>query len=105
MSSFKDFLKYDVKRTFLNVNEFADTHIIDKKQITAIINDDTEDQNPLSYAEGVSLVKKTIYLDPDDLGYVPVQDQRMEIDCEYYTVAFVGKEDGMLVIKVEANKA
>ena len=37
--SFKDVLKDDVNNTFMNLDEFADTHIVDGKEIPVIIDE------------------------------------------------------------------
>lgn len=108
MSSFKEQIQSDIQQTFLNENEFADWHSIDDQSMKAVIvddiNDNRDNKHPLAHAEGVVLVRKTIHVALADIGYVPVQEQRIVVDDQLYYVSSAGVADGMVVIVIEANQ-
>ncbi|KGE20644.1 hypothetical protein [Paenibacillus wynnii] len=99
----RDQIRLDTQNTFLNLNEFADVHIIDGQSVKAVLDQATDDQHPLAYAEGISLVKAVLYVDSAELGYIPKQDQRMTIDGKGYFAVRVATDLGMMVISLEAN--
>lgn len=99
----RDQILIDNQRTFMNVNEFADTFRIDGVEVKASLDSATDSKHPLAYAEGVSLVADVLYVDVLELGYTPKQDSWMNINGNDYKVIRVGSEMGMLVIYLEAN--
>lgn len=107
MSAFKDAIVKDVKAVFINLDEFADEHILDKKTVSCIVDknltsgvNDTA-AHPLY---GVFLNTLTIYIDVKDFDPPPLEGQRIELDGEWYFVRNVSVEDGILVIIAEANE-
>lgn len=101
MPNFKDFVRNDMK-TFVNAEEFADMHNVDGREIHAVI-EATDEENPLAYAEGLSIVRKTAYFDAADLWFVPVQGMKIKIDGVRYDVQKVSDEMGAYVVSLEAN--
>lgn len=100
--SFKDHIAADIA-TFINSDEFADEHTIDGVTLPAVVDSEEATGAPLSYAEGVFADKKTVYVNAEKLGYLPVEEQLMQLDDVQYIVRQVNKEMGMLVIKLERN--
>ena len=88
---------------FLNTEEFADEHMLDGKQIRLVIDSDTLNGHPLPYAEGVSFLRKVVYVNQSELGYRPNEGGTLELDGDTYRVAVVNDEGGMYVITLEAN--
>ncbi|CAH1058856.1 hypothetical protein [Paenibacillus pseudetheri] len=99
----RDQIKIDNQRTFLNTKEFADIFKIDGKEVKAVLNSATDSKHPLAYAEGVSLVTETLYVDELELGYIPEQGQRMNVNGKMRTLIRVASEKGMLALYLEAN--
>lgn len=93
----------DNQRTFLNTNEFADIFIIDGVPVKAVLNAATDNKHPLAYAEGVSLVTETLYVDELEMGYIPEQGQRMNVNGKTRTLIRVASEKGILALYLEAN--
>lgn len=102
MSIFKDLMAADVD-LFLSLDEFGYIHKFGDKDVRAIIDSDTMNGQPLPYAEGVSLFRKIVYLDPIELGYVPQQGYTVKLDGVIHNIADVADEDGLLKITLEAN--
>lgn len=108
--NFKDFAAADVA-AFLNHDEFATLHTIDGRQMWVIVDSDQQGSHipsmqnaqPPSYAEGVFALRKTIYVDPFELGYRPEEDQFIEFDHDRLRVKGLKDEDGLLMIVLEAN--
>ncbi|MGO4369625.1 hypothetical protein AB4Z21_02290 [Paenibacillus sp. MCAF20] len=99
----RDQLKIDMQQTFLNPHEFADIHTVDGRQIRAVIAEDTDNQHPLNYSEGVSLVRIIAYFDAFELGVRPRKGVMMTIDGTKYEVIRVSDEIGIYVVTLEAN--
>lgn len=99
----RDQILIDNQRTFLNTNEFADTYTIDGEEVKAVLDSATDSKHPLAYAEGVSLVADTLYVNVMELGYTPKKGQWMVINGTGYTVIRVSSDKGMLAIYLEAN--
>jgi len=103
MPSFKDVLAQDVD-LFLNPDEFADTHTIDGRPVRAVIDENSDNQHPLVYAEGVSLVRKVLFVAPSELGFRPREGMELKVDGALYEVSRCSDEDGVYAIVLEANR-
>lgn len=101
--NFKDFVAADVSKTFLNPDEFATWHNFDGTDMWIVITENTNNDSPLQYAEGIFVLRKTVYADPQILGYRPEEEQIMPLDGRDYRVASMSDEFGMYVINLEAN--
>lgn len=99
----KDQILIDNQQTFLNTNEFADIYIIDGVEVKASLDSATDSKHPLAYAEGVSLVTETLYVDVLELGYTPKQDSWIKVNGKDFKVVRVGSEKGILALYLEAN--
>lgn len=105
MSRFKDALKTDIKATFLNTEEFAETHDLNGAVVPCVI-----DGNVLQEMNGAQLIgvfqnALTIYVSADDLFAVsmviPVVGELLSVDRSLHVVRHVAEEGGMLVIIAE----
>jgi hypothetical protein len=104
--NFKDHIKADMT-VFLNLNEFADEHDIDGLLLPALVDSSIQmpytQGQPYSHMDGVFLSQVTLCVERAELGYVPEEGQRMRVDGKRYRVDHVSEEDGMLVLRLEAN--
>lgn len=106
MSAFKDTIKKDIE-TFLNIDEFADRHELNGREIVCLVDKDVTDEakvsvrNPL---EGVFDNTLTIYVKSADLEREPVEGEIFRLDKELYVVASVSSEMGMFTIVAEAKQ-
>ncbi|MGG1638224.1 hypothetical protein [Paenibacillus sp. NRS-1760] len=99
--NFKEAIASDVS-AFINPAEFADIHNVDGRQIRAVI-ESTDNEHPLAYAEGVSLLRIVAYFDSLELGYKPVEAMYMMIDGKRYMVKSVSDEAGIYAVTLEAS--
>lgn len=102
MVSFKEVVTQDMS-LFLNAEEFADKLTIDGREVTAVLDQVTDGNHPLAYAEGVSLVTHVLYVNGEEFGRAPDQNQWLNISGSRYRVDKVGDDMGMLTIWLEAN--
>lgn len=106
MSAFKDAVSKDVTAVFLNIEEFADKHVLNDQDVICLVDKDmtteatTRLSNPL---EGVFLNTLTIYVKEKDLKAKPVEGELLYLDGEMYLVRSVSVEMGILVIIVEVH--
>ena len=101
MSRFKRFVSLDVKRAFINIEEFAEEHLLNGERVTCVIdNDMTQDAKNI----GVFMNAITIYVETADLTEKPVEGELLELDDKIYIVRSVSDEDAVLVIVAEANE-
>jgi hypothetical protein len=105
--NFRDQLKIDVQRTFINPNEFATIHMVDGVQIKAVVSEATDNGHPLEYAESVSLVRKQAHFDAAEFdiafGSIPREGIRLTLDGVAYTVVKSSDDSGIYAVTLEAN--
>ena len=104
---FKEIPENDVKGVFLNQLEFADTHILNGKEVVAVIDDDMIDgevnvkfhgqsqQMGGLYSGGIAL-----YISTADFGK-PKPGSMIELDGKRYTVISTSEQDGMYKINIQ----
>ena len=98
MSWFKDFVTEDVNSVFLNVNEFADEHVINGVDVRCVIdNIDTQDDGE-SDRYGTFATSIRVHI-KEWIITTPVENEILSIDGYDFTVTRVSREVGMLVIE------
>ena len=105
---FKDQVNADLD-VFLNLDEFAETHNVDGRQVKCIIDLDNlqkfrVNQREINY-QGVYGSYKTLFVKAADLPSRPVVGQRLRVDGELYLVTQCSETDGMLEVSLEVNDA
>lgn len=108
MSFFKDFVQADQK-TFLNAEEFAETHTLKLdgfSPIEAVCLVDTIQTQKAgkvsSYGLFVNQVR--VFIDAALLPVVPAEGELVELDESYYTVVSVSQEMGIDVLVLEGYR-
>ena len=108
MSAFKEIIAGDVRRTFLNIEEFSDIHVVNGKEMPVQIdtNEQIEREKRMNQnADGIYLNQKLIYVAASDFGALPRQDSILRLDGKTYRVADAVDEYGVYSITIEANRA
>lgn len=108
MSAFKDIIANDVHQTFLNIDEFSDTHKVNGKNMPVQIdtNEQIEREKRMNQnADGIYTNQKLIYVAASDFGPMPKQGAILNLDGKIYRVADAVDEYGIYSITIEANKA
>jgi hypothetical protein len=108
MKSFKEIVAEDTHRTFLNLEEFSDTHNVNGKEMPVQIdtNEQIEREKRMNQnADGIYVNQKLIYVAADDFGAMPKQGSILTLDGRTYRVADEVDEYGIYSITIEANRA
>lgn len=106
MSAFKDAVSNDIMSVFLNVDEFADKHVLNGKKVICIVDKDLTEaakktvSNPL---DGVFINAVMIFVKSSDLERQPVEGELLYLDDKMYIVRNVSEEMDVLSITAEAN--
>jgi hypothetical protein len=98
--SFKDILAADIDKVFLNTDEFAESHLIDKETVICILD---EDKSSVNKIDGVYNMRRRLFISAKTLGYRPEPEQKIRVDDDYYYVVDCIGND-MLEIILEARQ-
>lgn len=102
MSAFKEAVAKDNKSVFINLDEFAENHIINGDSVPCIVDKDIIQDAGNAYGgleyKGVFLNILTIYIAETDIKRRPVEGELLNLDGENYTVQNVSAEQGILSI-------
>lgn len=108
MSAFKEQVKKDIESTFLNLDEFSDTHTVNGIDMPCQI-DSIEQikraQRTNQNMDGIFVQQKLIYVNADDFGPLPKQGSMLRLDKRNYKVVDAIEEGGVYSITIEANRA
>lgn len=108
MSSFKEMIQNDLKNVFLNPNEFGETHMIDGREMTIII-DEIElvkrEARIKTIDKGLHKKQLLIYVSAEEFGEEPLIGRLLDLDGSYYEVKDVANEAGMYSISLEVNES
>ena len=107
--SFKEILQQDVKAVFLNPLEFGETHLVNGKPMTIVL-DDVEnierEKKMKSSMDGIHARQVFFYVAADEFGGpLPAQDTYLTLDGGTYRVVDATDECGMYAITLEANRS
>lgn len=108
MSAFKDLIRQDVHRVFLNPDEFSDLHIVNGREMAVQIdsNEQIEREKRVNQnVDGIFKNQKLIYVSAHEFGPLPKQGALLQLDKRKYLVVDAVDEDGMYSISLEANRA
>lgn len=107
MLRFKEQLDADIKNTFMNVDEFAERHVVNGKEIP-VVTDNNElmerKKRVNSNMDGIYAKQKLIYVSASDLGALPSQGSVLMLDGQRYRVVDAVSESGIYSITIEENK-
>ncbi len=105
MSIFKKMVENDMDNVVFNLNELADLHSLDGRQISAIVDDARLEEMKAKpkYADGYNTATKLIYVKAKDLPGKPAQGAHIELDNKIYIVQSVTGQH-IWEIVLEANR-
>jgi hypothetical protein len=109
--NFKDQIAHDIKNTFINPREFGELADIDGEEKIIVFDNDVVNDRPRlfstsnrdSYAQGVYQSLITFFIDKDELGYTPVEQQQMKFNGDTCIVTTVSENMGVFEITLESN--
>lgn len=106
---FKDYLRDDIG-TFLNHLEFADTHLVNGKEMTVQVDENElleRDKSKIMAApmKGIYRSRRLIYVAKAEYGRRPAIETLLNLDGKMFTVRDCVEEAGILAITLEAVKS
>lgn len=105
---FKDVIRADVHKAFLNTEEFSDMHMINGIEMAVQIDSNEQIEREKRYnqnMDGIYKNQKLIFVAASDFGPLPKQGSLLIMDKRTYRVADAIDEDGIYSITLEANRA
>ena len=108
MSAFKSIIADDIHDTFLNLDEFSDTHVINGVEMPCQVDSNEQIEREKRFnqnMDGVFTNQKLIYVAASDYGALPKQGSLLTMDGRKYRVADAIDEMGVFSITLEANRA
>lgn len=97
--SFKDQVKRDVSCVFFNLEEFGDTHEINGKAMTAIIDDNLLKEAPTDPSiQGIWSEQTTLYVKAEEYGDAPKRGSLILLDGQKHEVIDLTVEMGIYKI-------
>lgn len=108
--TFKELVAADVANVFLNLQEFADTRLINGKKMPIVVDDNELLERDKATALGAQLAgtykaRRLIYVSKADFGPRPAQDTLLTMGTKEYRVKSCTEEDGVLAIELEAVRS
>lgn len=109
---FKEQVARDNKTVFLNLEEFADVHLINGREMPCIVdnNEQIEREKRAQYkqsfrADGLYVKELLIYVRAADFGALPAVGRLLQFDGKNYLISDAIDEDGIYSLSLEANKS
>ncbi len=103
MKSFKQILAGDIKSTFLNLDEFGETHTINGREMTIIVDaNEVEERGKKQFThptiDGIYEDNILIYVSRKTFGKQPAHGQELKLDGKAYRIEDSRDEGGVLSI-------
>lgn len=106
--TFKQLMRQDVKKVFLNPEEFGEEHIVNGKRMLIMIDDNelTEREKRMkSNMDGIYKKQTLIYVSALDYGPLPGIGKPVKIDGVTFIVTDSINEGGVYSLHLETNKS
>lgn len=106
---FKDVVRRDIGRVFLNPEEFGALHRVGDRMLTIIVDDnemiEREKRTPAGSAEdGLYRRKLMFYAAAGEFGPLPAVGRLLLLDDRQYRIVDAVNEDGIYSISLEAMR-
>ena len=108
MRTFKEQLEKDFHDAFFNLNEFAELHNIDGKNVPVVVDNDTLlalNLGKNADSDGIFEDGKLFFVMKENLEYEPVIGQIMEFDGETYPIGNILEDFGGYTIILRGNES
>lgn len=104
--SFKECIAADVSNVFLNRLEFADTHAVDGREMTILIDDnelmERDQYRAGTHQDGTYISRRLVYVSKEEFGPRPAQGRQIRLDGRLFRVEDCTEEAGLLAIELKA---
>lgn len=109
MSEFKEMLDADISETFINLEEFADEHILNEIACPCVLQNPSEQekfQSAQKYDgyEAVHGADLIVHVKAEFLSEnMPIEGNRFDVDGRIYLVETLVEQDGLLTIELKSH--
>jgi hypothetical protein len=100
--NFKEYTNQDLQ-VFINLNEFADTHTIDGRTLTVIVDNDRLMERSQKEYDGAYIGEILYFVNAAEYGVLPETEAIQTFDGQCYYVASAKSEMGMYEIILKGN--
>jgi len=108
MVRFKDIIRNDINDVFLNLMEFAETIVVNGKEMRAVIDDmeaAEKQKSAVSDMDGIYTKRTVLYVSAYEFGLLPRQGEYITVQGKGFIVAEALSESGIHKITMEANRS
>ena len=109
MSTFKEDMFDDVDKTFLEIDEFAETHNVDGKEMLCVLDESEAERRATrssNEVDGVYKKQKLLFVPRKEFDSVPTAGTRVfKLDGKRHIVKNVAEEGDMYAITLEVYAA
>lgn len=109
LSEFKQIVRNDNRAVFLNLEEFADLHMVNDRQMSVIIDSNELEEREKAYkgnnVEGIYKKTLLIYVLAVEFGRMPAVNSSLVLDGLTYRVTNAINEDAVYSIEMEAVRS
>lgn len=106
--AFKDVIKNDAKKIFLNIEEFSDLHVVNGREIPVQVDSNEQIEREKRFnqnMDGIFVNQMLIFVNAEDYGPLPKQNSMVTFDGRRYTVSDAIDEYGVYSITLTANRS
>lgn len=106
MRTFQEQLEQDFEQSFFNLDEFAEIHKIDGKEVPVVVDNETLlelDLGKTVDTDGIFEDNKMVFIQKKDLDSPPVIDQIIDFDGEIYQIGNVLEDYGGYTVILRGN--
>lgn len=100
--NFKEVLEDDLSTVFFSLDEFAEIHNVNGRDISIVIDDNKLKENKMKVGEGTYVGDVLFYTKKSNFDDKPVKTERMLFDSEIYRVSDIEEDMEMYIITLEA---
>ena len=109
VSPFKQIVRNDNRAVFLNLQEFADLHVVNGREMSVIIDSNELEEREKAYkgnhVEGIYKKTLLIYVLAVEFGRLPAVSSLVRLDGTDYRVTNAINEDAIYSIEMEAVRS
>lgn len=109
LSEFKQIVRNDNRAVFLDLEEFADLHMVNDRQMSVIIDSNELEEREKAYkgnhVEGIYKKTLLIYVLAVEFGRMPAVNSSLVLDGITYRVTNAINEDAVYSIEMEAVRS
>lgn len=109
ISPFKQIVRNDNRAVFLNLQEFADLHVVNGREMSVIIDSNELEEREKAYkgnhVDGIYKKTLLIYVLAVEFGRMPAVNSLVRLDGTDYRVTNAINEDAIYSIEMEAVRS